>query len=87
MLIAGTNQAKACVKEFPVDSAVNKIRFRKEREACLMNKWSDLENSTLSEVLNDPLVIKFQVSSVELKSKLELNRRRLQLRLMKEYFN
>jgi hypothetical protein len=70
-----------------VDSAVNKIRFRKERESCLINQWSELESNVLNDVLSDPLVIKFQVSSAELKSKLDLNRRRLQLRLMKEYFN
>ena len=87
MLASGTSQAKACVKQFPVDSAVNKIRFRKEREACLLNKWPEMESQVLTEVLSDPLVVKFQVSSVELKSKLELNRRRLQLRLMKEFFN
>jgi hypothetical protein len=87
MLALGTIQAKACVKQFPVDSAVNKIRFRKEREACLINQWPELENNVLKDVLSDPLVIKFQVSQVELKSKLDISRRRLQLRLMKEYFN
>ena len=84
---AGFMRADACLKDFPMDSAINKIRYRKQREACLIDEWPKLEEKILTEAMSDPLVIKFQMSKESLKEKLETNRRRLQVRIIKEKFN
>jgi len=84
---AGFARADACLKDFPMDSAINKIRYRKQREACLIDEWPKLEEKILTEAMADPLVIKFQMSKESLKEKLEANRRRLQVRIIKEKFN
>lgn len=79
--------AEACLVQYPMNNAINKIRWRKQREACLLDEWPKMEAKVLDQVMSDPLVIKFQMSRETLKKQLEANRRVLQLRVMKEYFN
>ncbi len=84
---AAEARAQECLKQYPIDTVVNKVRFRKVREACLLDEWPKMENQVLANAIKDPLVIKFQMSPDILRMKLEANRRRLQLRIIKEHFN
>ena len=79
-------QAKACVSQYPVDSSLNRVKFKKERDTCLLGEWPKLEEVALKEFASDPLVVKFQVDLNAVKTQLETNRRRLQLRVIKENF-
>jgi hypothetical protein len=83
----GQARAEICIKQFPMDSVINKLRFRKQREACLEDEWPKLEDQVVSEAQKDPVVIKFQMKPEVMKLQLEGKRRRLQLRIIKEYFN
>jgi hypothetical protein len=79
-------KAKSCLVQFPVDSNLNRIKFKKEREACLINDWGQIENDALKEFEKDPMVIKFKLDIQSMRSQLDTNRRRLQLRVMKDNF-
>ena len=81
-----TAQAKTCVSQYPIDSSLNRVKFKKERDACLLGEWPKLEEVALKEFASDPLVVKFQVDLNAVKTELETNRRRLQLRVIKENF-
>ncbi|MFP5385929.1 MAG: hypothetical protein ACLGHN_07605 [Bacteriovoracia bacterium] len=80
-------QAGKCLEKYPMNSVISKLRYRKQREACLMDEWPSMESKVLKEASADPVVIKLQISSEVLQDKLEINRRRLQLRIIKEHFN
>lgn len=84
---AAEARALECIKQYPMNNTINKIRYRKVREACLIDEWPKLENQVLATAAKDPLVIKFQMSPEVMRVKLESNRRRLQLRIIKEHFN
>lgn len=87
ILEQGMNRANECLKQYPIDSTINKIRYRKQREACLIDEWPRIENKVLEDASADPLVKKFQMSKEVLKGKIETSRRRLQVRILKEKFN
>jgi len=87
ILELGFTRANECLKQYPIDSTINKIRYRKQREACLIDEWPKLENKVLQDAMKDPLVQKFQMSPEVLRGKVETSRRRLQVRVLKEKFN
>lgn len=87
VLALASLRADTCLKQYPLDSALNKIRYRKEREACLIDEWPKLENQVLDEAMSDPMVQKFQMSREVLRGKIESSRRRLQVRILKDRFN
>lgn len=87
LLIQANARADNCLKQFPMDTVINKLRFKKQREACLVDEWPKLEEAVLTKAGNDPIVKKFQISKDVLRVKVESNRRRLQLRIIKEKFN
>ena len=82
----GVEEAKKCLVPYPVDTSLNRTKFKKDREDCLLNAWASLESQALREFQADPLVIKFQIDVPALKSKLDISRRRLQLKIFKEHF-
>jgi len=77
-------QVKECLEQYPMDTNLNRIRYKKVRESCVMDKWSMYEKSALDEFMSDPLVVKFQIDRAYMSGMLELNRRRIQLKVMKE---
>ena len=87
MTDAGIARAQECVRQYPIDTVINKVRYRRNRDLCLTDEWPKLETQVLQNAIKDPLVIKFQMSPEVMKIKLEASRRRLQLRIMKEHFN
>lgn len=83
----GEGEAKNCLKKYPIDSAISKLRFRKVREACLVDKWPSFEEEVLRQAAADPVVVKFQIPQEKLRERLTSSRRRLQLRVIKSHFN
>ena len=79
-------KAGECLVQFPVDTNLTRIKFKKEREACLLGDWPGIESAAVKEFEADPIVIKFKVDVAAVKSQLETNRRRLQLKIIKEKF-
>jgi hypothetical protein len=70
------DRAQHCLKLYPIDTSINRSRFKAERDACLINEWSAIEERAIRQLGIDP----------SLKNKLDSNRRRMQLRVMKENF-
>lgn len=83
----GKVRAEECIKQFPMDTVINKLRYRKQRQACLVDEWPKLEEKVIADAQKDPVVIKFQIKPEVMRVQLEGKRRRLQLRVIKEYFN
>lgn len=79
-------EAKGCVKLYPVDSQVNRLKFKSQRDSCLLGKWEGIEASAIKEFEKDPVVIRLKIKTDEVVAQLAVNRRRLQLRVMKEQF-
>jgi len=79
-------KARECVGTYPMDTNLNRIKFKKDREACLVDAWPSFEEAGLKEFRIDPLVVKFHVDVEGVKSQLSTNRRRLQIKIIKEYF-
>jgi hypothetical protein len=79
-------KAKECLVTYPMDSNLNRIKFKKDREACLVDAWPSMEEVGLNEFRTDPLVVKFHVDVEGVKSQLSTNRRRLQIKIIKEFF-
>ena len=84
LLVRGQARATACLRQYPMNSALNKIRYKKQREDCFMNGWTFMEEQILKEAVEDPIVIKFKIPQETLRGKIELNRRRIQVKIMKE---
>lgn len=81
-----TVKAASCLTQYPIDTNLNRIKFKKDREACLVDAWPAIEANALKEFEKDPIVVKFHVDVEAVKSQLEANRRRLQIRVFKENF-
>jgi hypothetical protein len=84
--VQGEELAKSCLKDFPVDSQLNRLRFKTKRDSCLTEKWSSLEVALINEAKQTPLVRKLNLSLDALNTRLSLERRKLQLKIMKKYF-
>jgi hypothetical protein len=82
----GVQEAKKCLQSYPIDTSLNRTKFKKDREDCLVNSWPGLESRAIKEFEADPIVVKFKIDIPALKAKLELSRRRLQLKIFKEHF-
>ena len=82
----GEELAQSCLKDFPVDSQLNRLRFKTKRDSCLTEKWSSLEAALIQEAKKTPLAIKLNLSLDALNTRLNLERRKLQLKIMKKYF-
>lgn len=84
--IKADEKAQTCLKEFPMDNQINRIRFKRQRESCLTDSWDAVEAAALKKASSDTLVIKVGLSLDNVAAKIALDRRRLQLKLIKKYF-
>jgi hypothetical protein len=82
----GEELAKSCLKDFPVDGQLNRLRFKTKRDSCLTENWSSLEVALINEAKKTPMAIKLNLSLDALNTRLSLERRKLQLKIMKKYF-
>lgn len=83
---AGKNRADECMGIYPMNTTINKIRYRLKRESCLVDEWPKFEAQITKEFLMDPLAIKFKIDESKIKLKLLKVRRKLQLAVMKEMY-
>lgn len=81
-----TVKARACLAQYPTDTSLNRIKFKKDREACLIGEWPAVEAQAIKAFESDPIVVKFGVNVDGVKTQLDVNRRRLQIRVIKENF-
>lgn len=79
-------QAEYCLRDYPVDNQLNRMRYKKQREACLVDHWNVMESEALTSAKKDPLVQKVGLSLDGIEARLAVDRRRLQLKVMKKYF-
>jgi hypothetical protein len=79
-------QALSCVEEYPVDTQLNRMRFKKLRDNCLMENWSSLEAAAISNAKKDPLVQRVNLSFDNINIRISTDRRRLQLKIIKKHF-
>lgn len=79
-------RAKVCLAKYPVDTNLNRIKFKTERENCLLGHWEAIEKEAVMAFETDPVVIRLKIDTKAIVSQLEVNRRRHQLRVIKENF-
>jgi hypothetical protein len=82
----GDQKAQSCLSEFPMDNQLNRIRFKRQRESCLVDAWEVIEAAAIKLAAQDPLVEQVGLPMENISSKAALERRRLQLKLIKKYF-
>ncbi len=86
LLALASERAAQCLAQFPVDTNLNRSKFKTQREACLQDTWPAMEESVMKELLSDPLVIKLNIDLKNIRANLISNRRKLQLKVIKENF-
>jgi hypothetical protein len=86
ILAIAREKAKACIKEFPNDTQLNRVKYKTQREACLIDSWARYEDEGAKQIEVDPLVIKFKIDVATLKKSAIESRRRLQIKIIKEVF-
>lgn len=79
-------KGESCLKEFPMTNVLQRIRFKNQRESCLTSAWDRLEDEAVAYAFKDPIIRKVGVSKDSIKSRLSLEGRRLQLKVIKTYF-
>jgi hypothetical protein len=82
----GNKKAQQCVVLYPMRSQIEKIRFKKDREDCLIKDWAILEDEVLKDVQKEPILKKISLPFEHLDLALSAQRRKIQLSLMKKYF-
>nr|MBA2404775.1 hypothetical protein [Bdellovibrionales bacterium] len=65
---------------------LNRMRFKKQREICLVDNWFSLEADAIKQAKRDPRVIRVDLSFDNISTKIAMERRRLQLKVMKKHF-
>lgn len=80
-------RAEKCLAQYPMKTQTDKVRFRQQREECLLSEWPQMEAQVLTMIMSDPMTQKYNIPEATFRGKLETIRRRLQLRIIKEYFH
>ncbi|MBA2405773.1 MAG: hypothetical protein H0V66_13440, partial [Bdellovibrionales bacterium] len=52
--VRGEKQALECLEEYPMDTQLNRMRFKKQREICLVDNWFSLEADAIKQAKRDP---------------------------------
>lgn len=79
-------KAQSCIKDFPMDTPLNKIKFKTQRESCYNDGWAAVESQALAALRKDPMVLKVGLSLDNIEARLSPERRRIQLKVFKKYF-
>ena len=82
----GEQKAQDCLKQIPAITVVDKIKYKKDREACLINQWDVIEKISLEDARNNPLARRLNLDLSSVASEMDKNRRLIQLKIMKKYF-
>ncbi len=86
VLEAAGVKAKECLVKFPVNTSLNRIKFKDQREKCLKDSWPAIEKTAIERLNSEPLVVKFKIDTGAHATKLKSRARVLQLKTFKEYF-
>ena len=87
VLEEGMKVGRACVQLYPINTAINKAKYRKEREDCLVKKWATIEAAGLKKLNSEPLVIKFKIDTSSYAEKVKKRSRVLQVKVIKALFD
>jgi hypothetical protein len=82
----GEKQAQSCLVTYPVNTQLNRMRYKTQRENCLIDNWYAIEAEAVKTAQEDPLVKKVNLSLENVKTKVAMERRKLQLKIIKKYF-
>ncbi len=80
-------RALACVKQFPVDTNLNRVKFKKDREACLIDIWPAMESEVLKGFSDQPIAKKFNLTDAIFIERFNQSRRKMQLKIFKDSFS
>ena len=84
--VRGETQAKSCLKSYPTDTQLNRMRYKTQRENCLIDNWYMLEAEAIKSAKEDPLVQRVGLSFDSINTRIAIERRRIQLKVMKKYY-
>src|SRR5690606_26965726 len=79
-------KAKSCLEKFPTDNELNRVRYKTDRENCLINSWEDLEIEAISKTKGNGLIKASGMYLDNINERLSLERRRIQLKMIKRHF-
>jgi hypothetical protein len=82
----GNKKAQQCIVLYPMRSQLEKIRFKKDREDCLIKDWAILEDEVLMDIQKESILKKISLPREHLTLALSSQRRKIQLNLIKKYF-
>lgn len=86
MEINGEARADVCLKEYPANNPLNRIRFKVKRESCLMDSWNELEEQSSREAFKENGHTFNERIHRRVVENLKVEARRIQLKIMKERF-
>ena len=79
-------KAESCLVDYPVDNALNRIRFKAKRESCLVDSWAQVEEAAiLASFKSKNFPLNQKIKSILLE-RLQTEARRLQIKMIKEKF-
>jgi hypothetical protein len=84
MLEYGRRLADECLQEFPNTNFINRLLYRRSREACFMNRWPNAESRMITETLSNPVIQRLNLGQGAIQSRLAQNRSALQQRILSE---
>jgi hypothetical protein len=62
------------------------MRYKTQRENCLIDNWYTLEAEAIKSAKEDPLVQRVGLSFDSINTRIAIERRRIQLKVMKKYY-
>jgi hypothetical protein len=75
-------KADGCITKYPLDTNLNRIRSKSVRDACLLNEWPSFEAEAVRAHQGEAQA--HGMNEMSLRSAVEGNRRRLQIRVMRD---
>jgi hypothetical protein len=84
MLERGQALADECLREFPNTNPINRLLYRRSREACFTNRWPAAEARLVSDLSNDPLIRRLNLDRRAIETQLARNRSALQQQILLE---
>ncbi len=84
MLEFGQRLADECLQEFPSSNIINRLLYRRSREACFMNRWSNAESRMITETLSNPVIQRLNLNRSAIEARLAQIRPGLQQRIISQ---
>jgi hypothetical protein len=81
----GIEVINSCLRDFPGNSQLERLKLKPDREACLNRKWREMEYRLVAIVLGDSKSISLKIEVQEVLERIDLESKRTKLRLMKKH--